>query len=438
MISSNIFERTPVRTKPFASTCFAGGRERELLLACLESECWSGFRAGTAGGDVRDLARLTSRQVAGYGADEVRYLGGPLVRDLELRFAEFAGCDFAVSANSATSALVMGLGAFDLGPGDEVLVPAFSFHASATCVLPWNALPVFVEVKEDTLCLDPDDLAAKITERSRAIVVVHLSGHTADMDRILEIAKQHDLRVLEDCAQSPGVHYRGRSVGSLGDAGVFSLTETKNINSGEGGVLVTQDPRIAMKARLIRNHAEAVAEDNWPDEDLVNLVGMNYRLTELQAAVAIAQLEQLDERNRLRILNADYLMGRLAVIPELVPQRAERGSQPVCYLAKWRYLPGPGMLSRDELVQALAAEGIPVVGGYRRLMHENPLFTRRIAFGGAGFPFTHHEGELNYGTGALPRSERINRELLWFAFVHPPNVRRDMDDVIHAFEKILG
>ena len=260
------------------------------------------------------------------------------------------------------------------------------------------------------------------------------------MDRILGIARRHGLRVLEDCAQSPGVRYRGRSVGSLGDAGVFSLTATKNINSGEGGVLVTDDPRVAMKARLIRNHAEAVAEADWPDEDLVNLVGMNFRLTELQAAVGIAQLEQLDARNRVRNENGAYLFGRLAHIPELVPQQAEPGSEPVCYLAKWRYLPGDGMPSKDELVAAMVAEGVPLVGGYHRLMHENPIFTRRIAFGAAGCPFTepYHSGDLNYGTGACPVSERINRELVWFSYVHPPNSQDDMNDVVEAFEKVLG
>ena len=429
-----------MRTRPFASACYAGGRERQLLLECLESGRWSSFRAGMQGLDVRQVGTLTSAAAALYGPLDLRFLGGRYVRELEARFSEHVGVPYAVAANSATSALVMALGALNLGPGDEVLVPSMSFHATATAVLASNSVPVFVEVKEDTFCLDPEDAAAKVTARTRALIAVHLGGNTADMEALQELARRHSLKVIEDCAQAPGVTYKGRQVGGLGDAGVFSLTETKNITCGEGGVLVTSDPAVAFKARLIRNHGEGVADAQWPDADLVNVVGMNFRLTELQAAVAVAQLETLEERNRLRQENADYLIAALRHRPELVPPHREAGAGYVCYILKFLYEPRPGGPDRDTLAAALVAEGIPIVAGYPRLMYENPVFSRRIAYGAGGCPFTppYHDGALRYGTGSCPRSEAINRRFLWFPFVHPPNRRDDMDDVVRAFDKLLG
>jgi perosamine synthetase len=408
----------PVRRTPFAPNCWIGGRERELLLEAFDSGSWSGFRAGAQGHDVRVLTELSSAEAAELGDRDALFLGGPWVRLLEALFAVRTGKRYAVACNSATSALVMAAGALDLGPGDEVLMPCMSFHATATAFVPWGAVPVFVEVKPDTWCLDPDDAALKITPRTRAIVAVHLGGSPAPMDAILALARAHGLPVIEDCAQAAGARFRGREVGSLGDCGVFSLTETKSITCGEGGVVVTDDPRLARKARLIRNHGEGVAGESWSDEDLVNIVGMNFRLTELQAAIAIAQLEQLDVRNQMCRANVARLSAGLARWPEFFGQAVEPDAEPAWFRYNTRYVAAPGMPSRDELVRMLAAEGIPTQPGYARLLYENPLFARR-------------------GAGRCPRSEAINREFVWFPFVHPPNGGEDMDDAIEAMTKVL-
>ncbi len=399
----------PLRKTPFAPNCWIGGRERELLLEAFESESWCAFRAG-ADGDVRALCETRSAEALHL---DQRFLGGKYVRRLEAMFAERAGVRFAVACNSATSGLVMAAGALDLGAGDEVLVPCMSFHATATALVPWGIVPVFVEVKPDTFCIDPIDAAAKITPRTRAIMAVHLGGSPADLDALLALG----LPVIEDCAQSPGARYRGREVGAIGNVGVYSLTETKTITCGEGGVVVTDDPRVARKARLIRNHGEGVAGDDWSEEDRVNIVGMNFRLTDLQAALGIAQLEQLDERNRLRAENLAHLARRLSLWRFFVPQQVEPDATPAWFMFKTRYLPRPGMPSRDELVAALHAEGIPVTAGYQRLLYEKPLFGQR---------------------GTCPRSEALNHEFVWFPLIHPPNDRRDMDDVADAVEKIFS
>jgi len=412
---------TPIRTRPFADPCFIGGRERELLLDVLESCRWSGFRAGTHGRDAREICSMTSAEARKLAPAEIRFLGGPYVRTLEAEMAARTGSAYGVACNSATSGLVMALGAIGLRPGDEVLVPCMSFHATATAVVALQGVPVFAEVDPRTFCIDPIDSEEKITERTRAILVVHLGGVPADMDAIEELARRRGLSVIEDCAQAPGARHRGREVGSIGAAGVFSLTENKSITCGEGGIVVTDDPRIAMKCRLIRNHGEGTAEESWNDEELENVVGMNFRLTELQAAIGVAQLEQLEERNRVRNDNARYLIERLRPMPDLVPQRLEEDCDPAWFMLKFRYRPSPGMPSRDELVRLLEAEGIPAVAGYPRLLHESPLFTRRPS-----------------PRVICPRSEAINREFVWLPFIHPPNTREDMEDAVKAIEKVLG
>lgn len=413
----------PVRKRPFAPNCSIGGRERELLLDAFESCVWSGFRAGVQQNDARTLCEMPSAEVLGSDLAQTLFLGGRYVRQLEAMFAERAGVRYAVACNSATSGLVMAAGALDLGPGDEVLVPCMSFHASATAFVPFGCEVVFVEVKPDTFCIDPVDAAAKITPRTRAIVAVHLGGSPADLDALRGLALEHDLRIIEDCAQSAGARYHGREVGGIGDVGVYSLTETKSITCGEGGVVVTDDPRIARKARLIRNHGEGAAQDEWSDPDLVNIVGMNFRLTELQAALAVAQLEQLDARNAVRADNVRYLAAGLTPFGCFLPQTVEAAATPAWFMLKTRYLPLAGMPSRDELAALLAAEGIPVVPGYTRLLPQNPLFARR---------------RPPLAPAPCPRSEALNREFIWFPLIHPPNHHADMDDILTALEVVLA
>src|SRR3954447_5507666 len=409
----------PVRRKPFAPNCAIGGRERELLLDALQSLSWAGFRAGGPGQDIRTLCELPSAEVARLAPGEVAFLGGAWTRKLEAMFAERTGARYAIACNSATSGLVMAAGALDLGPGDEVLVSCMSFHATATAIVPWGCTPVFVEVKDDTFCIDPADAAGKITSRTKAIMVVHLGGSPADMDRLRMLG----LPIIEDCAQSLGALFRGREVGTLGDAGVCSLTETKSITCGEGGVVLTNDARIARKARLIRNHGEGVAQESWSDEELRNIVGMNFRLTDIQSALAVAQYEQLDQRNRARAENVARLEARLARWRCFTRQAVEPQAHPAWFMFKLRYVPERGMPSRDELVSMLAAEGVPAVAGYTRLLYENPIFTRRGA---------------SYGRGTCPRSEAINTEFVWFPFINPPNGPDDMDDAADAIDKIFA
>ena len=411
------------REEPFIASCYISSNEKELLLECLDSNNWSSFKGATEGWDINVVGTMPSIEAANYPPLDIRFLGGKYVRKLEAVFAQKSDVKFAVSANSATSCLVMALGALNLGPGDEIICPSMSFNATATTILFFNSVPVFCEVKENTFCLDPIDVEKKITDRTKAIMVVHLGGNSADMDSIMQIAKKYSLKVIEDSAQAPGVKYKNQFVGSIGDVGIFSFTETKNITCGEGGMLITDDPNIAFKSRLIRNHGEGVAQDSWTDEELINIIGMNFRLTELQAAVAIPQLHDLDNRNQIRKENAHYLIKKLKKYPWLIQPSIENGATYIPYILKWQYIPEQHMPNRDWVVKALQAEGVPVSGGYGRLMYENPIFSRKIAFGGKGAPFVkpYYNGNLKYGKGTCPISEKINNQFIWFKFINPPN-----------------
>jgi len=219
------------------------------------------------------------------------FYGGPEVRALESEWAAYFNVKHAIAVNSATSALYCAVGAVGIGPGDEVIVSPYTMSASATAALIYNAIPVFADIEEDYFCLSPESVEKRITERTKAIIVVDIFGQPYDADRINAIAKTHGLYVIEDSAQAPGAKYKGKWAGTLGDIGIISLNYHKHIQTGEGGILVTDNDELAEKLRLIRNHAEAVVEAKG-FSTLVNMIGFNYRMTEIEAAIAREQFKK--------------------------------------------------------------------------------------------------------------------------------------------------
>ena len=259
------------------------------------------------------------------------------------------------------------------------------------------------------------------------------------MEPIIKIAKKYKLKIIEDCAQAPGVTYKKKLVGTFGDIGIFSLTETKNITSGEGGLLITKNKDIAAKARLIRNHGEGLAKKNWSRKKLINIIGMNYRMTEFQAAVAVPQFKSLTVKNLKRKQLFNYLIKGLKKYERyLIPPKIEIKTKYYCYMLKWLWKPKKGMITRDKLVEKLNKLGVPVGKGYNPMMHELPLFSKKIAFKN-GYPWkASSKIKIRYGTGTLPISEKINQSFIWFKYINPPNTKKHMDFVIKSFEKILG
>ena len=377
------------------------------------------------------------------------FWGGPWVQQLERDWAACYGVPHAVSMNSATSGLIAAVGALGLGYGDEVIVSPYTMTAAASCVLWYGAIPVFADVRLETGSLDPTSVEARITKRTRAMIIVHQFGIPAEMDSILALARRHELRVIEDCAQAHGARYLDRPVGTLGDIGVFSLNVNKTIQTGEGAVCLTRDARLRDRLALIRNHGEAAAEAAGC-EDLTNLVGFNFRFTEVAAAMAIEQLKKLERLNAIRLEYVRALSDALARYEFLVPPpscshaafgQACVGCRSTYYLYPMRFLPETIGLSRSEFTRALRAEGTPWIEGYTRPLYLQPLYQKRQAFK-QGYPFAapaNADSRPNYQPGACPNAERLFAEqMLVNEYVRPPHTLDDIQDIARAIEKVAA
>ncbi len=414
-----LFGGTPVRRDPFPPYITIGEEEKRAVMAVLDTGILSHF----------------------VGANEEAFYGGPRVRALEADWASRLGVRHAVTFNSATSALVAAVGALEIGPGDEVICSAYTMSASATCVLAYNAIPVFADIEDETYGLDPEAVAARITPRTRALVVVHLFGHPARLDPLMDLARRRGLRLIEDAAQTPGATYRGRPVGTFGDIGVFSLNCHKTIQTGEGGVAVTDDETLALRLRLIRNHGEAVVDGGMPVPNLVNTIGWNWRMIEIEAAIGGEQLRKLERLTKPRIELAEHLTRRLAALPGIAPPAVAPDARHVYYVYPMRLDEAAAGLPRDRFTQAVTAEGIGVYPGYQKPLYLQPLYQQRIVYGNRGCPFTcgHYQGNVSYAKGICPVAERLHeRELFFTDLCRPPLTTDDMDTVVRAFEKVLA
>lgn len=289
------------------------------------------------------------------------------VKRFEREFADFAHCAHGISAMNGTVTLEMALSAVDVGPGDEVIVPAISFVSTAMAVSRVGATPVFVDIEPLSFNMDPERAAAAITPRTKAIMAVHFGGAIADMDRLAPLAAGHGLALIEDAAHAHGSEWNGRRAGSLALAGSFSFQNSKVMTAGEGGILTTNDAGFAERAWSIMDQGRKPG-GGWFHH---YALGSNYRITGLQAAVLVAQLERLPEQIRRRTRNAALLREQLADVPGLrlqaIPARQNANS--------WYLLLGR-IPARDEFHRALTAQGIPATPFYPHPLYGNPLYQR--------------------------------------------------------------
>ena len=368
-----------------------------------------------------------------------KFGGGKQVLELEKRWADHHGVKHAVSFNSATSALIAGLGALGILPGDEVLVIGYSMCISATAPLFYDAIPVFVDIEDDCFCMDPQSVIDRITPRTKAILPVDLFGQSTDMQALRDIAKKHNLKILCDSSHVPGCTYNGGFAGTFGDIGVYSLNQHKIIHCGEGGIAVTNDDELAVRLQLIRNHGEAVVEE-MGYTNLTNMVGGNYRMPEVEAAIATEQLKKLPTLLKQRVDLADYLTESFSRLDFLTPPKVREGSGHVYYLYPLKYNEVATGLSREKYIDNIRELGIPLyrfAGGYIRPLYLEPIFAQRDRFKN-GFPYsTHPEMERpSYERGICPVTERLyDKEMIVTAYNYPPLTTSDMDDIVKAFTK---
>jgi dTDP-4-amino-4,6-dideoxygalactose transaminase len=391
---------TPVRTSPFPRWPDFDARERALLLEALEARSWGGYPFPNA-----MAARFASAFAAAHDARH------------------------ALAVANGTIAIEIALEAAGLRPGDEVIVPAYTFEASAAPVLRLGAVPVFADVLPDTYCLDPAAAETALTPRTRAVLPVHLAMCMADMDAIGALAERHGVRVVEDCAHAHGAKWNGRGAGSLGHAGAFSLQTSKLLTAGEGGVVTTSDDEIAERAESYVNCGRASRSDRFGHR----LLGYNYRLTEFQAAVLVGQLEKLPARAALRAERAAQLSRGLSSIPGLALLRPDpRQTTPAFYHYVFKYdacaFDGA---SRDRFVAALEAEGIPCDGLFYEPVYRSTLFD----VDPAKFPAL--EGRRPWDGTRCPVAERAAfEESVWMHHRVLLGTEGDVDSVIEAVAKI--
>lgn len=407
----------PVRKVPFPDYVSIGDEEKNAVMEVLDST-------------------VLSKYLGTWSTD---FFGGPKVRELEQDWAHYFGIKHAVSINSATSGLYAAVGAAGVGPGDEVIVSPYTMSASATAALVYGGIPVFADIDPRIFCITPESIERCITPYTKAIIVVDIFGHPADMDAIMEIARDHDLVVIEDAAQAPGAKYKGRYAGTLADMGVYSLNYHKTIHCGEGGIVVTENDDLAERLQLIRNHAEVVVKSKGV-KNIVNMIGFNYRMTEIEAAIAIEQLKKLEKLLGPRIKAAEYLTRRLSECTGIKPPWVKPGVRHGYYVYPIVYDAGEVGIPREKFVAALNAEGIPMVNGYVEPIYLEPCYQQQIAFGRDGFPFTYpgYKGKVNYQRGICPVTEKMYyQELMYTNLCHANVTNADLDDIIHAFEKIF-
>lgn len=411
----------PVRKTPFHAWPVFDRREEQLLLKVLKSGKWWRFAFGQ-GVELVEPKKGEQSQVVLF----------------QKEFARHHQCRYGIAAANGTATLEVGIRAMNLDIGDEIIVPAYTYVASAACVLQNNLVPIFVDIDPETYNLDPDRIEAAITDRTRAIMPVHFGGQPADMDRIMAIARKHKLAVIEDAAHAHACEWRGKKAGSFGLFSSFSFQASKNMTSGEGGILCTNDRELAVECDSLLWAGRKVGR---PWYEFYRL-GWNYRLTEFQAAILRIQLQRLEKQCRHRERMAHYLSARLSRLDGIRPLVQDRRVTLNGYhIYIFRYDAKALRLSRKKFIEALTAEGVPAFGGYAFPLYKNPMFLRKRFINGS-FPLgTRYHADLDYAAFAdkCPVAEKAcQSEAVWLSQNLLLGARNDMDDIAEAVAKVLA
>lgn len=391
---------SPVRTAPFPVWPVWGDEEIDGLVQVIKSGKWG---------------RIT----------------GKVTETFEKKFAAAHAAKHGIAINSGTTALRVALTAADIDVGDEVIVPAYTFIASASAAVEAGAVPVFVDIDPTTYTIDPAQIEAAITPRTRAIMPVHFAGRPADMDAIMAIASRHNLVVIEDACQAWGSSWKGRPVGAIGAAGCFSFQSSKNVNAGEGGMIITNDDVVEKFARSHHNCGRS-ADGLWYEH---YYFGGNYRITEFQSAVLLAQFDRFAELTAIRRANVDLLIELLSDIegihPLAIPPEVTSHS---CHLFVFRYdQKAFAGKSKNAFIDAMRKEGIPTSPGYSIPLYKQPVFLHK-SFGPRGKKV---DLPIDYASNHCPETEKACfEEGIWFTQNVLLGTEEDMHDIAAAVQKI--
>lgn len=361
--------------------------------------------------DEQDIEKVTSVIKKG-----MYWATGPDVKEFEKKMAEYVGVRYATAVNSGTSALHVALAAHDIGDRDEVIVPSFTFIATANAPLFVGAKPVFAEIEEKTYGLDPEDVERKITPRTKAIIPIHCGGSPCRIGELKEIARKHNLILIEDAAESLGAMVNGKKVGSFSHSATLSFCAPKIITTGEGGMVLTDSRDVYEKVKLIYNHGRAETADYFSSAEQMEYValGYNFRMSTMTAALGLAQIEKIDDIIRRRRENAHYLTEGLSKMEEIQTPEEPQGYFHVYQMYTIRLNGGEGI--RDRLKEYLAQHGI-MSRIYFEPVHMS-LFYRR---------------KFGYKDGELPITERISKEVVTLP-IYPGLTKSEMDYIIETIK----
>ena len=366
------------------------------------------------------------------------FFGGPKVREFEKNCADYFGVKHVVTVNSWTSGLVCALGSIDIEPGDEVIVTPWTMCATATAILHWNAIPVFVDIDENTFNIDPKKVEEKVTNRTKAIMAADIFGQSCDVKELMKIANKYHLKLITDSAQSPGVKHFDKITGTESHVGGYSLNYHKHIHTGEGGILITDDDYICEKLQLIRNHGEAVVSEKGT-KNITNILGHNFRLGEIECAIGIEQLKKLNTFVKSRQDIADSLNNGLSTLEGLTTPKLMDGNTHAYYIYGMKIDTEFLGVKRENIITALEAEGLTgLANGYANI-HLLPLFQKKIAYGKDGFPWTSNicSNQISYKKGICPIAEKLHDEtFIGFEMcLHKLN-KKEVDLIIKSFKKV--
>ena len=376
------------------------------------------------------------------------FYGGSRVNEFENDCKSFFNVKHAITVNSWTSGLTCCVGSIGIEPGDEVIVTPWTMCASASSILHWNAIPVFADIESKTYNLDPKSIEKNITKYTKAIMVADIFGHSANMKEIMKIAKNNNLKVISDTAQSPGAFYKGKYAGTLADVGGFSLNYHKHIHTGEGGIALTNSNYLAERMQLIRNHGEAVVASK-PTKDFDNLIGFNFRLGEIEAAIGIEQLKKASKLIAKRIENVKYIEKKLENCKLVKTISIPNHIKHVYYNHNLMFQENNEFnLSASQFIDAVKSE-LPAtklrekdgpligLGGIKPLYHL-PIYQKQIAIGSKGYPFkgSHYKGKVDYSKALCPNAENIRSKLIIHELMYPNMTKNDLDDFVNAFIKV--
>jgi len=363
-------------------------------------------------------------------------IGSPHTQQLVERFCRYTGAKYALPVNTGTAALELAVKTLGIGPGDEVIVPAYTFVASATCVLEVEGTVVFADIDPDTLNLDPAAVERLITGRTRAVIPVHFGGNPCDMARLKRICRAKGIPLIEDAAHSHGMFYRGKHAGTVGKCGCFSFQSSKNMNAGEGGMLITNNKALYELAWSYHSFGRLPGRA-WYEH---HTISWNDRITAFQSAVLLGQLERLESQTKKRFANGAFLNKALAQIPGHRPQKdgdASKGTRRSYHLYIWRCDPEAMGIRKETYVEALRAEGVRASGGYGFPLQQHALFRERRFWHrhrlGGG---PRRAGEPDYTKTRTPVTSAVCADAVWLSQSDLLAARRDMQGVVDAVAKV--